>query len=113
MPFKTTDEELAQWFRHFGTVTSGEVITDRYTGRSRGFGLVEMPKDDEADLAITALNGHSEGGRRLVVNEARPRAEPLRPNLGRAGRVGGQGRDGRGHRKGGDRDAGRGRRGDD
>ena len=113
LPFETTGEELAQLFRAFGTVTSGEVIIDRFTGRSRGFGLVEMPRDEEADHAIMALNGHSQGGRRLVVNEARPRAEPLRLDLGRGGRKGGRGRDGRGHRKGDDRDPGQDRRGDD
>lgn len=105
LPFETTGEELAQLFRTFGSVTSGEVIIDRFSGRSRGFGFVEMPSDDEADQAIEALNGQSQGGRTLIVSAARPQAEPPRLELGRGGRTGGQSREGRSHRGGSSGDA--------
>ena len=84
LPFETTGEDLAQLFRTFGSVTSGEVIIDRFSGRSRGFGFVEMSSDDEADQAIEALNGQSQGGRPLIVNEARPHAESPRLEFPRA-----------------------------
>ena len=62
-------------FQTYGTVTSGQVIIDKFSGRSRGFGFVEMANDDEAQAAIDALNGTPYGGRPLTVNEARPREE--------------------------------------
>lgn len=106
LPFETTGEELTQLFRQFGTVKSGEVIIDRFSGRSRGFGLVEMPSDEEADQAIKALNGHVQGGRPLVVNEARPRGEaPRLERGGPGGRIGGQPGNGPARRRGGLRDA--------
>lgn len=73
LSFKTTEAELKQAFESFGSVTSVNVITDRETGRPRGFGFVEMASADEARKAIEGLNGTNVGGRDLTVNEARPR----------------------------------------
>jgi RNA recognition motif-containing protein len=73
LSFKTTEAELRQAFESFGNVTSVNVITDRETGRPRGFGFVEMPNADEAQKAIEGLNGTNIGGRNLTVNEAKPR----------------------------------------
>lgn len=72
LPYSTTEQELNQLFSQHGSVTSAKVITDRYTGQSRGFGFVEMATADDAQKAITALNGTQLGGRTLVVNEAKP-----------------------------------------
>ena len=72
LPYSTTDEELEATFAEHGTVVSAKVIFDRETGRSKGFGFVEMSNDDEAKAAIEKLNGTDFGGRSLVVNEARP-----------------------------------------
>jgi RNA recognition motif-containing protein len=95
--FSTTDADLRQWFEAHGAVESATVVTDRDTGRSRGFGFVEMPNNNEADAAIAALNGSDSGGRPLTVNEARPKTERSSgPRGGRGG--GGGGRDDyRGH----------------
>lgn len=73
--FSTTDSDLRQWFSPYGAVDSVTVVTDRDTGRSRGFGFVEMPNDSEAEAAIGALNGKDLGGRTLTVNEARPKTD--------------------------------------
>ena len=73
LPFSTTDEELSELFERHGGVISARVITDRETGRSRGFGFVEMSSG--ADEAIEALHQHEMGGRALNVNEARPRTD--------------------------------------
>lgn len=75
LPYDTTGDDLVQLFQTYGTVTSGQVIIDKFSGRSRGFGFVEMANDDEAHAAIEALNGTPYGGRPLTVNEARPREE--------------------------------------
>jgi RNA recognition motif-containing protein len=72
LPYSTTEQQLNELFAQYGTVQSAKVITDRYTGQSRGFGFVEMATGEEAQKAITALNGSQLGGRTLVVNEARP-----------------------------------------
>ncbi len=72
LPFSTTEDELRQLFTEHGAVESVNVISDRYTGQSRGFGFVEMAPAD-ADTAIRALNGKTLGDRNLKVNEARPR----------------------------------------
>ena len=82
LPFTTTEEELAQLFHPYGEIASVRIITDRDTGRSRGFGFVEMPNAMEANAAIAELDGTSLGGRALTVSEARPREDrggPRRP----------------------------------
>ena len=81
LPYSTTDQELQDLFANHGNVQSASVVTDRYTGRSRGFGFVEMESAEEAQQAISALNGTDYGGRNLVVNEARPKES--RPPGGR------------------------------
>lgn len=75
LSFNTTDEDLQQAFSSHGSVDSARVITDRETGRSRGFGFVEMTNQGEAQAAITALNGTDLQGRTISANEARPREE--------------------------------------
>lgn len=75
LPFRTTDEDLRRAFEGHGEVRSAQVIMDRETGRSRGFGFVEMDDDDAARAAITALDGQDFDGRTLRVNEAQPRGE--------------------------------------
>jgi RNA recognition motif-containing protein len=100
--FNFTEEQLRQLFEPFGAVDSASVVTDRDTGRSRGFGFVEMANDTEASAAIEALNGKDSGGRALTVNEARPKT-------GGGGGGGGRGRD-RGDRGGGGDRGGRGPR---
>jgi cold-inducible RNA-binding protein len=89
LPYTVTDGELEQMFAPHGTVQSAQVIMDRDTGRSKGFGFVEMPNDQEAQAAIQALNGQMAGGRSLTVNEARPRED--RGGGGRGGSGGGRG----------------------
>ena len=73
LPYSISEADLEQAFSAHGSVTSANVILDRETGRARGFGFVEMGDDDEGRAAIEALNGTELGGRKLVVNEARPR----------------------------------------
>ncbi len=75
LTFETTDDSLQVAFTEFGEVTSARVITDRESGRSRGFGFVEMPQNAEAEAAIQAMNGKDVGGRNLTVNEARPKED--------------------------------------
>jgi RNA recognition motif-containing protein len=75
LPFTTTDDELKALFEAHGTVESAVVIMDRQTNRSKGFGFVEMSSDDEAEAAIKALHESEVNGRKIVVSEARPRAE--------------------------------------
>lgn len=75
LSFQTTEDDLRDLFQGSGTVDSIHVITDRDTGRSRGFAFVEMPNDEEASKAIGALNGTELGGRALNINEARPKTE--------------------------------------
>jgi RNA recognition motif-containing protein len=75
LDFSSTEDTVRALFEQHGEVTSVKIITDRYTGRSRGFGFVEMAKDDEAKAAISALDGKELDGRPLKVNEARPRTE--------------------------------------
>jgi RNA recognition motif-containing protein len=78
LPHATTDSELREAFEEHGSVSSATVIKDKFTGRSRGFGFVEMSNDGEAQNAIQALNGNDFGGRTLNVNEARPREQRSR-----------------------------------
>lgn len=75
LPHATTESELKEAFDEYGSVSSAAVIQDKFTGKSRGFGFVEMPNDGEAQNAIQGLNGQDLGGRTLTVNEARPREQ--------------------------------------
>ena len=79
LSYDTTDQELQELFAQHGTVQSANVVTDRDTGRSRGFGFVEMGSGEEAQQAIEALNESDCQGRKLVVNEARPKEKSFRP----------------------------------
>jgi len=99
LSYSVAADDLNQLFAPYGTVVSAQVINDRETGRSKGFGFVEMGSDQEAQAAIAALNGKSTDGRNLIVNEARPQEN-------RAG--GGGGGRGGGGRGGGGRSGGRG-----
>jgi len=96
LPFSATSESLNEMFSKFGSVDSAKIVMDRDTGRSKGFGFVEMSSNDEADAAIEKLNGADLAGRALTVNEARP----MEPRTGGGG--GGFG-GGRGGDRGGDR----------
>ena len=89
---EVTEDELRQSFEAFGQVTSVNVIKDRYSGESRGFGFVEMSTKSEAQAAINGLNGTSLGERTLSVSEARPRQEGGRRPFGGGGGFGGRGR---------------------
>src|SRR6201991_4964943 len=112
LSYGTTSSDLEQLFAQHGTVQSAEVIQDRDTGRSKGFGFVQMGSDDEAQAAIAALNGQEVDGRALTVNEAKPREERPRGGGGGGGRGGygggggGGGRGGYGGGGGGGRDRG-------
>ena len=75
LPYSTTDDELKDIFTPFGTVESAVIINDKMSGRSKGFGFVEMSNKDESDAAIKSLDGSDVGGRKIVVNEARPRED--------------------------------------
>lgn len=90
LPYSTTEQELQELFAPHGAVQSAKVISDRYTGQSRGFGFVEMATNEEAQKAITALNGTELGGRTLVINEARPQEKR---SFGGGGGGGGESRD--------------------
>ena len=93
--FNMTEEELRSMFEPYGNVESATLVTDRDTGRSRGFGFVAMSNNDEADKAMAALNGKESGGRALTVNEARPQA-PRSGGGGGGFRGKGRGREGNG-----------------
>jgi RNA recognition motif-containing protein len=101
LPYSVDSSELEQMFTPYGAVSSAQIITDRETGRSKGFGFVEMANDGEADAAINALNGQDNGGRPLTVNEARPREDRGGGGGGRGGFGGGGGRGGYGGGGGG------------
>jgi cold-inducible RNA-binding protein len=75
LPYSFTSEDLEGLFSPYGAVSSAQVIMDRHTGRSRGFGFVDMESDDDARKAIDELDGSEAGGRNLTVNEARPREQ--------------------------------------
>ena len=101
LPYSFRDEDLQQAFAAHGSVSSAKVMMERDTGRSKGFGFVEMGSDAEAQTAINAMNGQQFGGRGLVVNEARP-MEPRPPRSGGfGGGAGGGGGFGGGGRSGG------------
>ena len=87
--YAVTDSDLTKMFETHGTVESAQIIMDRDTGRSKGFGFVEMKTDQEAQAAIAALNGQDSGGRALTVNEAKPRTEGGRGGSGGRGGYGG------------------------
>jgi len=119
LPYTFRDEDLQQAFAAHGTVTSAKVMMERDTGRSKGFGFVEMGSDAEAQAAIAGMNGQQYGGRGLVVNEARPmEARPPRTGgggfgggAGGGGYGGGAGRSGGGGGYGGGAGGGAGRSG--
>ncbi|NGZ97688.1 MAG: RNA-binding protein [Nitrospira sp. WS110] len=96
LPYSATESELNNLFAQHGTVESARIIADKFTGQSKGFGFVEMSTTEEAQAAITALNGSQLGGRSLTVNEAKP----MEPRSG-GGRSSGGGRFGGGGRSGG------------
>lgn len=73
LDYKLQENELEQLFGEYGEVSSVKIITDKYTGKSKGFGFVEMPEDENAEAAIEALNGKEVNGRQMRVNKARPR----------------------------------------
>lgn len=95
LPYSFSDSDMQQAFGQFGSVSSAKVMMDRDTGRSKGFGFVEMGSDAEAQAAIAGMNGQNMGGRDLVVNEARP-MEARPPRSGGGGFGGGGGRSGGG-----------------
>ncbi|MBS0506073.1 MAG: RNA-binding protein [Proteobacteria bacterium] len=103
LPYSVRDQDLEQAFGQFGTVSSAKVMMERDTGRSKGFGFVEMGSDAEAQAAINGMHGQPLGGRAIVVNEARP-MEPRPPRSGGGGYGGGGGGGGGGY--GGGRGAG-------
>ena len=105
LPYSVHDSDLEQAFGQFGGVTSAKVMMDRETGRSKGFGFVEMGSDAEAQAAITGMNGQPLGGRSVVVNEARP-MEARPPRSGGYGGGGGGGGGGYGGGGGGGRGGG-------
>jgi cold-inducible RNA-binding protein len=91
LSFNTSEDELRQMFEAYGPVDRVSIMTDRDTGRSRGFAFVEMANNEDGDKAITALNGTQAGGRTLNVNEARPKAEHAGGGRDRGGRGGDRG----------------------
>jgi cold-inducible RNA-binding protein len=101
LSFNTNEDELRQLFESYGQVDRVSIMTDRDTGRSRGFGFVEMASNEDGEKAITALNGSQVGGRTINVNEARPKTERAG---GGGGGGGGRDRGGRGGEGGGRRD---------
>ncbi|MFM8540684.1 MAG: RNA recognition motif domain-containing protein [Nitrospira sp.] len=105
LPYSATEQQLSELFAQHGTVASARVITDKFTGQSKGFGFVEMSSDDEAQKAIAALNGQPMGGRTLTVNEARPQEPRTGGGGGGRGGFGGGG----GNRGGGGGGGNRGR----
>ena len=102
LPYSFRDEDLQQAFAAHGSVSSAKVMMERDTGRSKGFGFVEMGSDAEAQAAINGMNGQQFGGRGLVVNEARP----MEPRPPRSGGFGGGAGGGGGYGGGGDRSGG-------
>ncbi len=90
LPFSLKEDELRSFFEEYGEVTSAKIITDRFSGRSKGFGFVEMPVEDEARKAISELNGAEVDGRTIVVNESEERKDSnRRSNFGGGNRGGG------------------------
>jgi RNA recognition motif-containing protein len=108
LSYDTNDSDLQQMFAAFGTVQSAQIVMDRDTGRSKGFGFVEMSSDQEAQAAINGLNGKEAGGRSLTVNEARPREDRGGSRGGYGGGGGSRGGSGGGGGRGGSGGGGRG-----
>jgi len=108
LAFQTSSTDLQELFSQAGTVESASVIEDRDTGRSRGFGFVEMASKEDGEAAISQFNGKEFNGRNLTVNEARPREERGGGNRGGGRGFGGGGRGGYGNRNGGGGGGGRG-----
>jgi RNA recognition motif-containing protein len=112
LPFSIEEADLRESFEAYGSVDSVKIITDKFTGRSKGFGFVEMPNDDEAQKAIDELNGATVQGRAIVVNKSEPKPEGERRSFGGGGNRGGSGggrpggsygdRNGGGYNRGGD-----------
>jgi len=100
---QATEDDLRQAFEAFGQVESANIIKDKFSGESRGFGFVEMPSKDEAQKAIEEMNGKDLMGRAVNVNEARPKTDRGRGGGGRGGRGGGGGRGDFGGSRGGGR----------
>lgn len=103
LPFNASEEQLQEWFGQVGVNPSAiSLVRDRFTGQFRGFGFIEIANDEEANRAVTSLNGQNFGGRNLVVNEARPQAERSGGGYGggRGGDRGGRGGGGRGGDRG-------------
>lgn len=101
LPFKLEEADLKELFEAYGEVSSVKLINDRETGRSKGFGFVEMPDDESAQQAITALNGSEVGGRTIAVSQAEERKPNDRKSFGGGGNRGGGGGYGGGNRGGG------------
>ena len=101
LSYNTTSSDLEQLFGQYGTVQSAEVISDRETGRSKGFGFVQMGSDQEAQAAIDAMNGQQHDGRNLTVNEAKPKEPRYGGGYGGGGGGGGYGGGGGGGYGGG------------
>ena len=94
LPFSIEEADLRESFEAYGAVDSVKIISDKFTGRSKGFGFVEMPNDDEAQKAIDELNGATVQGRAIVVNKSEPKPEGERRSFGGANRGGGNSRPG-------------------
>ncbi len=103
LPWSATNDDLQQLFSAHGAVTSATIITDKMSGRSRGFGFVEMENDAEAEAAIAALNNSDMDGRKIMVNEARPMTDRPQRSGGFGGGRGGYGGGHGGHNGGNDR----------
>ena len=105
LPYSATENSMRDLFEGYGAVTTSKIVTDKFTGSSRGFGFIEMPNADEAQKAIDELNGKDFEGRKIVVNESRPRETTGNDN--RPPRREGGYSNGGGSRDGGSRDGGR------
>jgi RNA recognition motif-containing protein len=92
LSYNVSEEDLKTAFEAFGQVASASIIKDKFSGQSKGFGFVEMPTKEEAQAAITGMNGKEMKGRTLNVNEARPRTDDRRGGGGGSGRTGGRSR---------------------
>lgn len=90
LSYAVTEDDLRQAFEAYGQVTSASIIKDKFSGQSKGFGFVEMPSKEEAEAAVTAMNGKEMKGRNLSVSEARPRSDDRRQGGGGGGRRGGR-----------------------